>query len=116
MSRSAQGLRTWLLQRFTAIYLAAYLLVGGGGLVLGHVRGYDQWHELFQRPWVAVASVIFAMAVVLHAWIGIRDVLIDYVHAVWLRLSLMALTILLLLTSLLWVVRALVLVAPAGAV
>ena len=115
MSRAAQGLRAWLLQRFTAIYLAVYLLVMAGSLLSAHSLSYSQWRELFRLPWTSVATVIFAMAVLLHAWVGIRDVLIDYVHAVWLRLLLLALTGLLLLASLLWVVRALALVALAGA-
>jgi succinate dehydrogenase / fumarate reductase membrane anchor subunit len=115
MSRAAQGLRAWLLQRFTAMYLAAYLLVMTGTLMSASNPGYGQWRELFQFPWTGVATVIFAMAVLLHAWVGIRDVLIDYVHTVWLRLSLLAVTGLVLLASLLWVVRALALVSLAGA-
>jgi succinate dehydrogenase / fumarate reductase membrane anchor subunit len=115
MSRAAQGLRAWLLQRFTAIYIAAFLLVTVGGRLAGSAETYSQWRELFRPPWMNVATVIFAMAVLLHAWVGIRDVLIDYVHAVWLRLSLLALTGLVLLASLLWVVRALALVALVGA-
>jgi succinate dehydrogenase / fumarate reductase membrane anchor subunit len=51
--------------------------------------------------------------VLLHAWVGVRDVLIDYVHAAWLRLMFMAGTALLLLGSLLWVLRALSLAALA---
>ena len=115
MSRAAQGLRAWLLQRFTALYLAAYLLVMAGSLLAIGSPTYSQWRELFQLPLASVATAIFAIAVFLHAWVGVRDVLIDYVHAVWLRLSLLALTALVLLASLLWVVRALALVALAGA-
>jgi succinate dehydrogenase / fumarate reductase membrane anchor subunit len=115
MSRAAQGLRAWLLQRFTAIYIAAFLLVSVAARIAGSGETYSQWRALFQLPWVSVATAIFAMAVLLHAWVGIRDVLIDYVHAVWLRLSLLALTGLVLLASLLWALRALALVALVGA-
>jgi succinate dehydrogenase / fumarate reductase membrane anchor subunit len=58
---------------------------------------------------------MFAIAVLLHSWVGVRDVLIDYVHPVWLRLLCMAATALVLLGSLLWVVRALSLAALSGA-
>lgn len=115
MSRAAQGLRAWLLQRLTAIYLAAYMLVMAGLLLNSGTPGYAKWRELFQSPLTGVATVIFALAVLLHAWVGVRDVLIDYVHAVWLRLLLLATTGLMLLASLLWMVRALALVALAGA-
>jgi len=115
VSRAAQGLRAWLLQRFTAIYLAAYLLAAIGWLLSCNTLTYKDWHHWFVQPLVGVATVLFACAVLLHAWVGVRDVLIDYVHAVWLRLLCMAVTALLLLGSLLWVVRALTLAAIPGA-
>ena len=115
MSRAAQGLRAWLLQRFTAIYLAAYLVAGAVCLTSRDTVMYTDWRSWFAQPWMGVATVIFAIAVLLHVWVGIRDVLIDYVHAVWLRLLFMAATALMLLASLLWVMRALTLAAMPGA-
>jgi len=111
MSRAAQGLRAWLLQRFTAIYLGIYLLV-----VLAVIAGreaftYPEWRDWLGEPWIGVSTTLFALAVLLHVWVGVRDVLIDYVHAVWLHLLFMAVTALVLLVSLLWVVRALALAA-----
>jgi succinate dehydrogenase / fumarate reductase membrane anchor subunit len=115
VSRAAQGLRAWLLQRFTAMYLAAYLVAAAVCLTSRETVMYTDWRNWFAQPWVGVATVIFAIAVLLHVWVGIRDVLIDYVHAVWLRLLFMAGTALVLLVSLLWVMRALTLAAMPGA-
>lgn len=111
MSRAAQGLRAWLLQRFTAVYLGLYFLT-----VLVNALTRDDWSYVAWRGWMGgplmgIATVLFALAVLLHAWVGIRDVLIDYIHAAWLRLIFMAGTALLLLASLLWVLRALIIVA-----
>jgi succinate dehydrogenase / fumarate reductase membrane anchor subunit len=111
VSRAAQGLRAWLLQRFTAIYLAIYLV---SVLSYGALRdsfSYSDWRAWLGEPWMGVTTALFALAILLHVWVGIRDVLIDYIHAVWLRLLLMAATALVLLTSLLWIVRALTLAA-----
>ncbi len=111
MSRAAQGLRAWLLQRFTAIYLAIYLV---SVLSYGAVHdsfSYSEWRSWLGNPGMGVTTALFALAILLHVWVGIRDVLIDYIHAVWLRLLLMAATALVLLTSLLWIVRALTLAA-----
>ncbi len=116
MSRAAQGLRAWLLQRFTAVYLAAYLVAAVTCLLSRQGVTYTDWHNWFAEPWAGVATVIFALALLLHVWVGVRDVLIDYVHAVWLRLLFMAATALMLLGSLLWVMRALTLAAIPGAV
>lgn len=113
MSRAAQGLRAWLLQRFTAIYLGIYLLATLAYMVWHGPFSYLQWRAWLAHPAMGIATVLFAIAVLLHAWVGVRDVLIDYIHAVWLRLSLMAITALVLLASLLWVLRALVLAGGA---
>jgi succinate dehydrogenase / fumarate reductase membrane anchor subunit len=115
MSRAAQGLRGWLMQRVTAVYLAVYLLAMLVALLLRDAQGYSAWRDWFAQPWTGVMTAIFAMAVVLHVWVGIRDVLIDYVHAVSLRLLLLAVFALVLLGSLLWVLRALALATLAGA-
>ena len=114
MTRAAQGLRAWLLQRFTAIYLGAYLLYALARAALGEPLDYARWRAWFADPWMSVSTALFGLALLVHAWVGIRDVLIDYVHPVALRLMLMAMTGLLLLASLLLLVRALVLAAGAG--
>jgi len=111
MSRAAQGLRAWLLQRFTAIYLGLYLIVVISVIAGSEAFTYREWRDWLGGPWMGVSTTLFALALLLHAWVGMRDVLIDYVHAVWLRLIFMSLTALLLLGSLLWVVRALALAA-----
>ena len=111
MSRAAQGLRAWLLQRFTAIYLAMYLAAVLSYTVVRGGFSYGEWRSWLGGPVMGVTTALFALAILLHVWVGIRDVLIDYIHAVWLRLALMAATALVLLASLLWIVRALTLAA-----
>jgi succinate dehydrogenase / fumarate reductase membrane anchor subunit len=114
VSRTAQGLRTWLVQRFTAIYLALYVLAIPIFAALSGPLDYDRWKAWLGAPWVGIATALFAVAVLLHGWIGVREVLIDYVHALWLRLLLLAASGLVLLGSLLWVLRALVLAATGS--
>ena len=115
MTRAAQGLRAWLLQRFTAVFLGAYLVYALLRLSLAAPLDYPQWRAWLAEPWTGVGTALFLMALVVHGWVGIRDVLIDYVHPVWLRLLLMAATGLVLLVSLLWIVRALLLAASGEA-
>ena len=119
MSRAAQGLRAWLAQRFTAVYLGLYVLISLAAWLPGASADYAAWVGWFGQPLVAIATALAAMALLVHAWIGVRDVLIDYVHALWLRLALMALTALVLGGSLLWLLRALALAtlstSPGGA-
>lgn len=85
MTFRAQGMRAWLLQRLSAAYLAAFLIAV---LVWYFNTGsytYVQWRSLVGHPLVNVALALCFMAVLVHAWVGMRDVLVDYVPAMGLR-------------------------------
>jgi succinate dehydrogenase / fumarate reductase membrane anchor subunit len=114
VSRAAQGLRAWLLQRITAVYLAVYILSALFSLLTRNTVDFPVWHNWLASPWTGVATTLFALSLLLHVWVGIRDVLIDYVHPVSLRLLFMVVTALILLGSLLWVIRALAVTAMQG--
>lgn len=114
MSRAAQGLRAWLLQRITAVYLAIYIIATLLYLLTRNTIDFPLWHNWLASPLMGVATTLFTLALLLHVWVGIRDVLIDYVHLVSLRLLFMVVTALILLGSLLWVIRALTITAMQG--
>lgn len=87
MSWQAQGFRAWLWQRLTAIYIGLYLLVMSISLLLTTDRiTYEQWHHWISQPYINVSLVLFFYAVLFHAWVGIRDIVIDYIKPVSLRL------------------------------
>ncbi len=103
MSRTLQGLRSWLLQRVTAVYLLIYLVFFFIHLLMVSGGGYEAWRGWMTRPPIAVATVLFFTALLFHAWIGLRDVVMDYVHPFAWRLSLLALIGVGLLSMGLWV-------------
>jgi len=81
------GTVAWLLQRITALYLsgfAVYLL-----LVYGYepVHNFAAWKAWFYQGPVRVAWALFFASLLLHAWIGLRSVYMDYLHSPWLRFS-----------------------------
>jgi succinate dehydrogenase / fumarate reductase membrane anchor subunit len=103
MSWRAQGMRTWILQRLTALYLFAYLVAFGIYLASRPIADYADWHSRFTEPLANIATLLFFYALILHAWIGVRDILIDYVHHSSLRLVLWALISLVLVIMAIWV-------------
>jgi succinate dehydrogenase / fumarate reductase membrane anchor subunit len=109
MSRRASGLRAWALQRITAIYLALFSLVLLWHFALNPPADFLQWRDWVAQPWVSIGLLLYIVALLLHAWVGIRDVLIDYVHPLGLRLLLLTLFGLLLLGSGMWALQAVVL-------
>ena len=80
MSWRAHGMRTWLLQRLTAVYMLLYLI--GFGVVVLRLPSLDftLWRHLFVSPAANISTGLFFFSILFHAWIGVRDILIDYVQ------------------------------------
>ncbi len=108
MSETLSGLRAWLLQRLSAVYMALYLVFLPLMVAIVGPQGYSGWHDLFARPVVSVTSAIFAIALLLHIWVGVRDVCLDYLHHPWVRLGVLSLLGTWLLAMGFWVARILI--------
>jgi succinate dehydrogenase / fumarate reductase membrane anchor subunit len=80
------GVRGWLLQRLTAVVMAGYTLFLIGYLVARAPRDYNSWRVLFSETWFQVGTMLFLAALIYHAWVGMRDILMDYLRATGVRL------------------------------
>jgi succinate dehydrogenase / fumarate reductase, membrane anchor subunit len=107
MSRRSHGLRAWIWQRVSALYMALFLLVAGLCLALSPPESALEWRDLVSNAAVNLATGLFFVALLVHAWVGGRDVIIDYVHSLALRLTMLALMGLVLAGSGLWMLRVL---------
>lgn len=88
------GLRDWLAQRATAILMAIYTVVVIGLFLTGTEFTYDAWLELFKLTWFKLLTFTVIVALLYHAWVGMRDIWMDYVtHSVVLRLFFQVATI-----------------------
>ena len=105
LSRPTHGLRDWLLQRISAVYLAAFLAYFLAHIALQPVHSFQQWHDWMRHPLMAITSAGFIVALLLHGWVGMRDVVLDYVHALSLRLAVLSLIGLVLIGCGLWALR-----------
>lgn len=83
------GLRDWLAQRLTALLMALFTIVLLAQVVCtsGPI-GYEQWAGIFAQQWMKFITVATLVALAYHAWVGMREVLMDYVSAVGPRLLL----------------------------
>jgi succinate dehydrogenase / fumarate reductase membrane anchor subunit len=99
------GLGSWLGQRVTATAMAVYTLVFAVVLIAVHPSGYAQWHALFASGWMKFASFIFLLSLYYHAWVGMRDIFMDYVKRVGVRLFCHAVVALLLIGYAGWALR-----------
>ena len=102
------GLRDWLAQRVTACLMAAFTL-----LVVGHIVvtkgpiGYDQWAGIFASQWMKALTFVVIIALLYHVWVGMRDIWMDYVKPVAVRLSLQVLTMVWLVACTGWAIQVL---------
>ena len=99
------GLRDWLAQRVTAAIMAVYSAIVLVVLVREWPLTFGVWRDLFAQGWMRVATLLFAASLVWHAWVGVRDILMDYVKPDGLRLALEVLTLVLLAGYLGWAVQ-----------
>ena len=79
------GLRAWLVQRVSAVYMLffiAFLLIH---FLFDPPTSYLTWHDWVLGRGVSVAASIFWLALLAHAWVGVRDVVMDYVHPIAVR-------------------------------
>ena len=90
------GLRDWLAQRVTAVVMAVYSLLFVVVLLAARPTNYVAWKNLFSSQPMKLATFLFFASLFLHAWIGMRDILMDYVKPVSTRLALEVVVILLL--------------------
>jgi succinate dehydrogenase / fumarate reductase membrane anchor subunit len=88
------GLKDWLAQRITAVVMAVYTLVLLGAFLTGTNFSYEGWAALFSKQWFKLFSLVTFTALYYHAWVGMRDIWMDYVKPVGIRLTLQMLTIL----------------------
>ena len=98
------GLRDWLAQRVTAAIMAVYTLVMAGIFLKGSFT-YGAWKDLFGQGWMRVATLLFAVSLAWHAWVGMRDILMDYIKPDGLRLSLQVGTLLVIAAYLGWAIQ-----------
>ena len=99
------GLRDWLAQRITAVIMAVYSVIVLVVLLGGAPISYPVWRDLFAQGWMRVATLLFAASLAWHVWVGVRDILMDYVRPDGMRLTLQVIVVLVVAAYLGWTVQ-----------
>ncbi len=87
------GLRGWLAQRVTAVVMALYTLLFLCLLLSAPKIDFATWRQLFTPQWMKLATLLFLVSLYLHAWIGVRNIFMDYIKSSALRLVLYVIVI-----------------------
>jgi len=99
------GLRDWLAQRITGAIMALYGIVAAFFYLSQPDFTYETWRGVFALGWMRIATLLFAVSLAWHAWVGARDILMDYIKHDGLRLALQVVTVLLLAGYLGWAIE-----------
>jgi len=99
------GLSGWLAQRITAVVMALATFVIVGGIWSASPLTYAIWKSLFAKWWMWLSISLFLLSVMLHAWVGIRDILMDYIKPTAIRLTLEVLFLLALAYYTIWAMQ-----------
>jgi succinate dehydrogenase / fumarate reductase membrane anchor subunit len=91
LKKAMSGLRAWTFQRLTAVYMLVFC-----GYVLlrfsfNRPHSFREWHAWFASPAVLLTTALFFVVLSIHIWVGLRDVIMDYVHSLPLRVCLFSL-------------------------
>ena len=103
------GLRDWLAQRITACIMTIFtvLLLAQVIFTSGPI-GYDTWAGIFSSQWMKVLTFAVIVALLYHAWVGMRDITMDYITSpVWLRLLVQVFTMVWLVGCAGWAIQVL---------
>jgi succinate dehydrogenase / fumarate reductase membrane anchor subunit len=99
---SHTGTGTWLLQRATALVLAMAMPILMVYFLAALPVDFAGWKALLMPLWVRVPLLLTSAALALHAWVGMRDIFMDYVHPLGIRLALYLGVIITLTGSVAW--------------
>ena len=100
------GFRDWLAQRVTGALMALFTVILLAQVIFtsGPI-GYEQWAGIFAAQWMKVLTFTVILALLYHVWVGVRDIWMDYIKPVGLRIFLLVLTLLWLVGSVVYFVH-----------
>ncbi len=99
------GLRDWLAQRLTAVVMVLFTVILLVCFLTGNNFTYEGWAGMFAKQWFKMFALVAFVALFYHAWVGMRDIWMDYVKPVALRLTLQVATLLWLIGCAGWAVQ-----------
>jgi succinate dehydrogenase / fumarate reductase membrane anchor subunit len=102
------GFRDWLAQRVTGALMALFTVILLVQVIFtsGPI-GYEQWAGIFSAQWMKVLTFAVILALLYHVWVGVRDIWMDYIKPVGMRLVLHIVSIVWLVGCAGWAVQVL---------
>ena len=101
------GVRDWLAQRVTSLVMAIFTVAVVVQVLMPGPMDYYKWSAIFAQQWMRVLTFVTVVAMLYHVWVGMRDIWMDYIKPVSVRLALDVITIAWLLGCAGWAIQVL---------
>ncbi|MDX1812203.1 MAG: succinate dehydrogenase, hydrophobic membrane anchor protein [Gammaproteobacteria bacterium] len=105
MSWRAGGIRPWIVQRMSAVFMVLAIVLFALKILGGNTDSFELWYIWMSDPVWNVIVIMFWLFLMAHAWVGIRDVVMDYVHPDAIRFSVLAILAFYLMAMTVWMLR-----------
>ena len=99
------GVRDWLAQRVTAVVMVIFTVILLVSFLTGQNFTYEGWAGLFSRQWFKLFTEATLLGIFYHVWIGVRDIFMDYIKNIGVRLVLMIFAVIWLIACAVWSVQ-----------
>ncbi len=109
-SPGLQGLRPWIIQRISAAFIALFVLYIVLTFFVSNPLNENDWALWVAIPYNTLFISLTMTALLWHAWIGVRDIILDYIPNVVGRLFALTIVGSILLGSGLWALKVLLMV------
>ena len=98
------GLGDWVLQRLTAVILVLYTVIFIISIFTTDLRSFESWTGIFSSSWMKIFTMAAAISLIYHAWVGIREIWMDYIQPIKIRIGLQVFSIVWLLGCGAWII------------
>lgn len=102
MTERYPGMRLWLTQRFSAIVMMIFIATVLTRLVINQPTDFQQWRQFLSPWWFKIMALSTFVCLIVHAWLGVRDVMRDYIWNMKVRALMQLLMEILLVIYLIW--------------
>jgi len=97
------GFKGWLLQRVTAFLIVSYIVYALLILLFIQPSSHSDWVGFFSATITKYFTLLAFLATFYHAWVGSKDIIMDYVKPTLVKLSLYVTLITIFSFYLIWI-------------
>lgn len=102
------GIYEWLLIRISGLLIFLYILCITTFIIYNAPINYIKWYCFFDKKIIKVFTILTLLSVALHAWIGMWQVITDYIKTKLIRLIIQTITCFMLLFYLIYGIKILI--------